>query len=86
MSEFEERLKTARQNSWQQFGKKIVFYLPGMFMLNNVKGKYPAISITGNECALKCDHCQGKILDSMVQASTPEKLVEQCLEIGRAHV
>lgn len=82
MSEFESRLKTARESSWQHFGKKIVFYLPGMFVLNGINGKYPATSITGNECALKCDHCQGKILGSMLQTSTPEKLVAQCLELA----
>ena len=82
MPEFKNRLKRARESSWQQFGKKIAFYLPGMFVLNKVKGKYPAISITGNECALKCDHCQGKILKSMLQTATPEKLMEQCLELA----
>lgn len=82
MPEFEKRLKKAREISWQHFGKKIIFYLPGMFVVNGVTGKYPAISTTGNECALKCDHCQGKILSSMVQTSTPEKLVMQCLELA----
>ena len=82
MSEFEKRLKTARESSWENFGKKIVFYLPGMFVLNGVNGKYPAISITGNQCALDCDHCQGKILDSMLWMFTPEKLVEKCLELA----
>ncbi|NOX32718.1 MAG: radical SAM protein [Deltaproteobacteria bacterium] len=82
MSEFEKRLKMARESSWHHFGKKIIFYLPGMFVLNGVNGKYPATSITGKDCALKCDHCQGKILDSMLQATTPEKLVAQCLELA----
>ena len=82
MSKFEKRLKTARECSWHHFGKKIIFYLPGMFMLNGINGKYPAVSITGNECALKCDHCQGKLLNSMLQTSTPEKLVTQCLELA----
>lgn len=81
MSEFDQRLKAARELSWQRFGKKIVFYLPGMFVLNGTRGLYPAISITGNECALKCDHCRGKILHSMLQAPTPEKLVSKCLEL-----
>ncbi len=82
MPGFEERLKKARDISWQNFGKKIVFYLPGMFVVNGVTGRYPAITITGNECALNCDHCQGKILASMLRTSTPEKLVDQCLELA----
>jgi uncharacterized radical SAM superfamily protein len=82
MSEEKKRLKAARECSWQQFGRKIVFYLPGMFVVNGVSGKYPAASISGNECALNCDHCQGKILRSMLQTPTPEKLVTQCLELA----
>lgn len=81
MSELEHRLKTAREMSWNRFGRKIVFYLPGMFVQNGVRGNYPAISITGNECALMCDHCQGKILGSMIQARTPDNLVETCLKL-----
>ncbi len=82
MPEFEKRLQAARESSWQHFGKNIVFYLPGMFVLNGVNGKYPAISITGNACALQCDHCQGKILGSMLHTPTPEQLVAQCLELA----
>jgi uncharacterized radical SAM superfamily protein len=82
MSEFERRLQAARDASWQHFGRKIVFFLPGMVMLDGVKGNYPAISITGNTCALQCDHCQGKILDSMLPAPTPEQLVALCLKLA----
>jgi len=82
MPEFEKHLKDVRESSWQQFGRKITFYLPGMFVLNGIKGKYPAVSITGNECALHCDHCQGKILSSMLQTSTPEGLVAQCMDLA----
>lgn len=81
MPEFSKRLKAARESSWQHFGKKIVFYLPGMFVLNGVNGEYPAISITGNACALQCDHCKGKILGSMLPAPTPEHLVALCLDL-----
>ncbi|MFX1315076.1 MAG: radical SAM protein [Promethearchaeota archaeon] len=31
----------------------------------NPTGKFPAISITGSECALNCEHCDGKYLDGM---------------------
>jgi uncharacterized radical SAM superfamily protein len=82
MPEFTKRLKAARESSWQHFGKKIVFYLPGMFVLNGVNGEYPAISITSNACALQCDHCKGKILGSMLPAPTPEHLVALCLDLA----
>jgi hypothetical protein len=83
MSELDQRLKIARQISWQHLGKQIKFYLPGIFLLDGISGKYPAASITGERCALQCDHCQGKILRSMLQTETPERLVTQCLELSK---
>lgn len=38
------------------------------------KSAWPAVSITGNECKLKCDHCKAKILEPMLPARTPEEL------------
>jgi uncharacterized radical SAM superfamily protein len=37
---------------------------------------FPAISVTGKECALRCKHCGRKYLDGMVPATRPEELVE----------
>ncbi len=83
MNDIDQRLTAARELSWQHFGKNITFYLPGMFRLNGHTGRYPAVSITGDECALKCDHCQGKILSGMVSTTTPEKLVSKCQDLER---
>lgn len=77
-SSFAERLQAARELSWRHLGKNITFYLPGMFRLDGATGRYPALSITGGECALGCDHCQGEILNSMIYAETADKLVAQC--------
>lgn len=71
-------MRTARRLSWQRFGKTITFYLPGMFTLDGVTGKYSALSITGSTCALQCDHCQGKILEQMIPAEDPDTLIAQC--------
>lgn len=38
------------------------------------KSAWPAVSITGPDCKLQCDHCKGKILASMIPARTPEEL------------
>lgn len=38
------------------------------------KSAWPAVSITGGECALACDHCKAKILEPMIPARTPEAL------------
>ena len=75
---FRQLLQKAREISWANFGKHITFYLPGMIRYGNETGLYPAISITGKECALKCDHCNGKVLEPMISATTPESLIEIC--------
>ncbi|MBW1998031.1 MAG: radical SAM protein [Deltaproteobacteria bacterium] len=75
---FEERLRSARETSWKNLGKSIGFYLPGMFSYNGLRGSYPALSITGEGCQLRCDHCRGKILEPMPKAMTPGSLVERC--------
>ncbi len=38
------------------------------------KNAWPAISITGGECKLACDHCKAKILEPMIPARTPQDL------------
>jgi len=36
---------------------------------------FPSLSMSGNGCILKCDHCLGKYLSYMQNASMPEKLL-----------
>ena len=38
------------------------------------KNSWPAVSITGGDCKLQCDHCKAKILEPMISAKTPGKL------------
>ena len=38
------------------------------------KQSFPAFSVTGGACALDCDHCQAKILEPMIPATTPQML------------
>ena len=77
-----EKLKKARELSWKRLGKKITFFLPGMFSCNGISGKYPALSITGSDCALQCEHCKATLLETMIKASTPAMLVEKCLRLA----
>ncbi|MEM2119144.1 MAG: radical SAM protein, partial [Candidatus Bathyarchaeia archaeon] len=42
---------------------------------------FPTISVTGNSCTLKCKHCEGKVLETMLPAVTPEKLYELCAQL-----
>ena len=38
------------------------------------KTSFPAFSITAGACALNCDHCQAKILEPMIPATSPAEL------------
>lgn len=38
------------------------------------KNSFPAFSITAGGCALMCDHCNAKILEPMIPATSPEML------------
>lgn len=78
-----ELMKLARETSWNRFGKRITFYLPGMFVCNWTFGRYPSVSITGTDCSLRCKHCRGKVLLSMPHAREPESLVEKCLKLDK---
>jgi uncharacterized radical SAM superfamily protein len=75
--------------SWDRFGRQIHFYAPSFAYYNNEYFKssltsFPSISVTGTYCALKCGHCGGKILKTMIQALTPRRLIEVCSEIKKA--
>lgn len=38
------------------------------------KNSFPAFSITAGACALMCDHCEAKILEPMIPATSPDEL------------
>lgn len=67
---------------------KIRFYAPSFV---HYKNKYfsspheafPSISITGSSCALKCKHCNGRVLDTMVPSMTPEGLFDVCAKLKK---
>ena len=69
---FKAAWKAARANH----GHNFTFYLPGMIRYGQVRGRYPAISLTGNRCDLKCEHCKGKLLEPMLKAEGPDHLIE----------
>ena len=70
MARREQRIKTSRIN----------FYTPTFkaYATSEIKGcgknSWPAVSITGGECKLACDHCKAKILEPMIPARTPQDL------------
>ncbi|MBW1945078.1 MAG: radical SAM protein [Deltaproteobacteria bacterium] len=78
-----EKLRQARETSWKHCGKTLTVYLPGMFSLDGLSGAYPAISITGSDCALQCDHCCGTTLQPMISAMEPSILLEKSLDLAK---
>lgn len=53
--------------------KKINFFI--------TSDHFPSISITGKECSLMCQHCMGKLLESLVHAATCDELVKKALSL-----
>jgi uncharacterized radical SAM superfamily protein len=45
------------------------------------KNSFPAFSVTAGACALDCDHCQAKILEPMIPATTPEMLDQKARQL-----
>ncbi|PVX26089.1 MAG: radical SAM protein [Candidatus Bathyarchaeum sp.] len=67
---------------------KIRFYAPSFVHYKNKyfrspHNAFPSISITGSSCALKCKHCNGKVLDTMVPALTPKGLFDFCAKLKK---
>jgi uncharacterized radical SAM superfamily protein len=45
------------------------------------KNSFPAFSVTAAGCALNCDHCQARILEPMIPATSPEALDRQVRDL-----
>ncbi len=85
-SDLWERIEQARLLSWRHFGKNIHFYAPGFAHYENrffrsSRNAFPSISVTGSHCSLNCSHCGGKLLETMIPATSPQTLVETCRKI-----
>jgi len=86
--ELQENLNKAQEVRWKNFGKKIHFYAPSFMYYKtsyycSSPTTFPTISVTGKGCALNCKHCEGKVLNTMYSATTPEKLFELCMRLKR---
>lgn len=69
-----------RQQSMRSTPTPINFHTPSFktYETSEIRGcgksAWPAISITGGDCKLACDHCKAKILEPMLPARTPQDL------------
>ncbi|MEE8431990.1 MAG: radical SAM protein [Candidatus Desulfatibia sp.] len=80
-----EKALAARPNG----NHKIVLNLPSFKQystseLSNAcsNKSFPAVSITGGECMLRCEHCRGKLLEPMIPATTPTDLLETAASLA----
>lgn len=70
-----------------QFSDKITFHAPGMvhfdteFYTATDPYRFPSISVSGSQCSLNCEHCNGQLLETMISATTPEKLWAACQKV-----
>jgi len=65
-SEIGEFLKLAKKIVKDNFDNILKIYIPNK--------RFPAISITGSQCALNCEHCNKKYLDGMKNLQNNEDL------------
>lgn len=68
---------------------KIRFYAPSFIHYKNKYFRtshdvFPSISITGSSCALKCEHCNGRVLDTMVPAMSQKELFNLCARLEKS--
>ncbi len=63
------------------FGNELTFSIPGTVSYQDdtfscQKDRFAAISVTGGRCDLRCAHCKGKLLESMIPAADPKTFSE----------
>ncbi len=70
-----ELIEQAGKISRREQGNGVGFYVPGMFVYDGRRGRFPALSLTGRECGLNCEHCGGRLLLTMTPAVRPGELL-----------
>jgi uncharacterized radical SAM superfamily protein len=59
----------------KNFDNILKIYIPNI--------RFPAISVTGSECALKCEHCNKKYLKGMKQIHNEKKLEDFLIQLSQ---
>ncbi|MGB6066705.1 MAG: hypothetical protein WBG50_18020 [Desulfomonilaceae bacterium] len=74
-AELSSLLDRAWNESRSRHGNNLTVHVPGMFVVDGRRGKYRAVSITGDKCDLSCEHCKGSLIKTMTAACSPETLL-----------
>lgn len=81
-SDYAGYLKKSWDITRQYHGWQINFYAPSILKYDvagfnsPTAGIFQSVSVTGKECSLMCEHCKGKLLESMHSATNPEALLD----------
>ena len=78
-SMIEKGLFSNSQRSIRFYAPSFINYKTNYF--RSSKAYFPSISITGSSCALRCEHCNGKVLNTMFPVSTPKELFNLCKKL-----
>lgn len=73
--EFEKVMTISRAQADKISGNRIYFYYTG--------DKYPALSLTGEQCSLMCNHCKAELLKRLPPVRSSEELVKVCRNLER---
>jgi len=85
--ELEPLFERAWNQSRQNFGGDFSINIPGMVsyetdhITEDDPFRFPSISITGSACSLGCEHCDSKMVETMIPAMTPDSLWEMFLKV-----
>ena len=71
---FNLRVKNFGSNLWC-YSPSMIYYGIDQYQ-DQDRNKFSSISVTGTSCALKCDHCEGKLLETMHPSKTPKRLLD----------
>ena len=74
-NEIEPFLHLSEDITIQNFHNNLKIYIPNK--------RFPAISVTGNECALECAHCDKKYLDGMKPISSNKDLENFLMNLSK---
>ena len=86
--ELEEQLNRAWATRRQHFADEVVFSAPSFKHYRNAElqasghPRFVALSVTGRQCALSCDHCRGVLLEAMVPVPTPSQLLQTARQLA----
>ena len=81
-------LETLNEGLLESKSKIIRFYAPSFMYYKagnycSTPEKFPTISITAQNCALNCRHCNTILLETMLAAATPEEFFKLCVKLER---